>query len=58
MVDKVERLTLKWKVTMVNEYAGTIGVGQATPEERAAAAVRLIDDTFGAIAIGGNNADL
>jgi hypothetical protein len=37
---------------MVNEYAGRIGVGHATPEERAAAAVRLIDDTFGAIAIG------
>ena len=49
---------MRWKETVVNEHAGTIGVGQATPEERAAAAVRLIDETFGAIATGGNNADL
>src|SRR5947207_5000199 len=48
----------RWKETVVNEHAGTIGVGQATPEEGAAAAVRLIDETFGAIASGGNDADL
>jgi hypothetical protein len=48
----------RWKETVVNEHAGTIGVGQATPEERAAAAVRLIDETFGAVASGGNDADL
>ena len=48
----------RWKETVVSEHAGTIGVGQATPEERAAAAVRLIDETFGAIATGGNDADL
>jgi hypothetical protein len=49
---------MRWKETVVNEHAGTIEVGQATPEERAADAMRILDETFGAIARGGNNACL
>jgi hypothetical protein len=48
---------MRWKESVVNEHAGKIGVGQATPEERAAAAVRLIDETFGAVVARGNDGD-
>jgi len=49
---------MRWKETAVTEHSGTVVVDQGTPEERAAAAVRLIDETFCAVASGGHAADL
>jgi hypothetical protein len=48
---------MRWKETLVNEHTGAVGVGQASPEERAAAARKLIDETFAEISRGGNDGD-